>query len=53
MTFLETIKIRDGVVCNREAHLRRTQETANVFFKRVPEVGPEELSPRRNCREGL
>ena len=53
MTFLETIKIRDGVVCNREAHLRRTQETANVFFKRVPEVGPEELSPPAELSGGI
>ncbi len=53
MTFLETIKIREGVVCNREAHLRRMQETAKVFFKWEPEVGQEELSPPAELSAGI
>lgn len=43
MTFLETIKIKNGEIYNLPLHLRRMQQTARHFFGTVPGLRAEDI----------
>lgn len=53
MTFLETIKIKDGIPCNLAYHLRRMQETSERFFSSHPKPEKEQLLPPPDLCKGV
>lgn len=45
MTFLETIKIKNGKIYNFPYHTRRMRQTARNFFAFSPELRTEDINP--------
>lgn len=52
MTFLETIKIKEGRFCNLSTHIDRMQKTAKAFFLKIPLLTDEQLDIPAIYRSG-